>query len=173
MKNEIMTELISWLKIIVTAVFISLVINYLILINATVPSGSMENSIMTGDRIMAFRHSYIFSTPERKDIVIFPFPDDNSILYVKRIIGLPGDTVSITNGTVYINGTALYDEFKKEPMHIVPPVSFEVPPYHYFMMGDNRNRSLDSRSWQDPFVYRGDIMGKVLFRYFRGFTWLG
>ena len=88
-------ELISWIKTIVLAVLIALFINFVLIVNATVPTGSMENTIMTKDRVVALRMSYLFSDPERGDVVIFKYPDDETMLYVKRVIGLPGDTVEI------------------------------------------------------------------------------
>ena len=98
-------ELWEWVKIIVSAAVIALVLNTFIIANSQVPSGSMENTIMTGDRVIGFRLSYLFQEPERGDVVIFRFPDDEKIYYVKRIIGLPGDTVDIYDGHVYLNGS--------------------------------------------------------------------
>ena len=77
-------ELISWIKTIVLAVLIALFINFVLIVNATVPTGSMENTIMTKDRVVALRMSYLFSDPERGDVVIFKYPDDETMLYVKK-----------------------------------------------------------------------------------------
>ena len=88
------------------AIVAALLINNFILLNAKVPSGSMENTIMTGDRLFGFRLSYLMEDPKRGDIVIFKYPDNESINYIKRIIGLPGETVTIKDSKVYINNSA-------------------------------------------------------------------
>jgi signal peptidase I len=175
MKEEIIAEIISWVKMIFIAVFVSLVMNYLVLVNATVPSASMEKTIMVNDRIMAYRHSYAFKEPKRLEIIIFKFPDDLEIgkttLFVKRIIGLPGETVDIIDGKIYINGseTPLDEPYIKEAMAPQINEHFEVPEKSYFMLGDNRNNSLDSRAWKNKFVHSDTIVGKLWFRYFKGF----
>ena len=142
-------------------------LNTFIIANSRVPSGSMENTIMTNDRVIGSRLSYKFSDPERGDIAIFRFPDDESLFYVKRIIGLPGETVDIINGAVYINGseTPLDEPYLKEAMIPEEDMHFEVPEDSYFMMGDNRNYSYDARYWTNTYVARDKIIAKVLFRY--------
>lgn len=166
-------EILSWIKTIVLAVLIAVAINSFVIVNATVPTGSMENTIMPGDRIIALRLTYYFSQPERGDIVVFKYPDDESVLYVKRVIGLPGETVEIRDGKVYINGSQepLNDDFVKEtPLGDYGP--YEVPEGCYFMMGDNRNDSLDSRFWVNKYVEEDKILGKVYFKYYKGFEFL-
>ena len=79
---------------------VSLFVNFFIIVNATVPSSSMEKTIMTNDRVIGLRLAYNNNDPERGDIVIFKFPDDEDILYIKRIIGMPGETVEIHDSTV-------------------------------------------------------------------------
>ena len=109
---------------------------------------------------------------KRGDIVIFHFPDDptDTIYYVKRIIGLPGDTVDIIDGKVYLNGsgTPLDEPYIREPMDPEPPACFEVPEDSYFMMGDNRNFSADARRWENKYVKAIKSLRKVLFRYYPG-----
>lgn len=161
-------ELWEWAKIFLSAAMIAFVLNTFIIANSQVPSGSMETTIMTGDRVIGSRLSYVLEDPERGDIVIFRFPDNEKIYYVKRIIGLPGDTVDIVNGKVYLNGssTPLEEPYIREPMVPEPPMHFEVPEDCYFMMGDNRNFSSDARRWQNTYVKRKKIVAKVLFRYY-------
>ena len=143
-----------------------------IIINAVVPSGSMENTIPSGARVIGSRLSYNDSTPERYDIVVFHYPDDESQLFVKRVIGLPGETVTIIDGKVYINDETepLDDSFILEPMEgsFGPYV---VPEGCYFMMGDNRNISLDSRYWVNTFVAEDKILGKALFVWYPFSSW--
>lgn len=161
-------ELVSWIKIIVTAALIAFVLNTFIIANSRVPSGSMENTIMTNDRVIGSRLSYHFQDPKRGDIAIFRFPDDESIYYVKRVIGLPGDIIDIKNGQVYLNGsdTPLDEPYIREPMIPEPDAHYEVPEDSYFMMGDNRNYSMDARRWTNTYVKKDKIIAKVLFRYF-------
>ena len=161
-------EVWEWLKIIVSAAAIAFVLNTFIIANSEVPSGSMENTIMTGDRVIGSRLTYKFEDPERGDIAIFRFPDNEKIYYVKRIIGLPGETVDIVDGKVYINGseTPLDEPYIREPMIPEAPMHFEVPEGCYFMMGDNRNYSEDARRWEHTYLKREKIVAKVLFRYF-------
>ena len=161
-------EIFEWVKIIVSAALIAFVLNTFIIANSEVPSGSMENTIMTGDRVIGSRLSYRFEDPKRGDIAIFRFPDNEKIYYVKRIIGLPGETVDIVDGKVYINGSdePLDEPYIREPMIPETPMHFEVPENSYFMMGDNRNYSMDARRWENTYVKREKIIAKVLFRYF-------
>ena len=147
-KNSIWKELWEYIKMIIFVVAVVLVVNNFLLINARVPSESMENTIMTGDRFFGNRLAYLFDDPERFDIVVFKYPDDESQLFVKRVIGLPGETVEIKDGKVYINGsqTPLDDSFTPEtPTGDYGP--YVVPEGSYFMLGDNRNHSGDSRFW--------------------------
>lgn len=164
---DIKAEIISWIKIIITAAVIAFVLNTFIIANSRVPSGSMENTIMTGDRVIGSRLSYHFSDPQRGDIAIFRYPDDESIYFVKRIIGLPGETVEIIDGKVYINGskTPLNEPYLKQTMNgSFGP--YTVPEESYFMMGDNRNYSQDARYWNNTYVAKDKIIAKVLFSYF-------
>ncbi len=168
---DVVKEIFSWISIIVVAAVIALVLNLFIIANSRVPSASMENTIMTGDRVVGFRLTYLFQEPKRGDVIIFKFPDDESLYYVKRIIGEPGDVVDIKDGKVYLNNseTPLEEDYIKEPMIPEAPMHFEVPEDSYFCMGDNRNNSADSRRWVHPFVHKDKIIAKVIFRYFPGF----
>lgn len=176
MKKRVLKEIISWLIVFATAFILAIVINRFVILNEKIPSGSMENTIMTGDKVLTFRLAYLFSEPKRGDIVVFPFPDDESVDYIKRIIGLPGETVEIRDGAVYINYSEepLDEPYVKEPWdeegdgdHYI----FVVPEDSYFMMGDNRRDSMDSRYWNNHFVHEDKIKSKALFRY-PNFKWL-
>lgn len=170
-KEESTASLIfGWVKVVVIAVVIALLINKFVIANALIPSGSMESTIMTGDRVIGLRTSYIFTSPERGDIVIFKNPDDESKLYIKRIIGVPGDKVEIVDGLVYINDSEepLYESY----LTVTPKGDFgpyEVPEESYFMLGDNRNVSKDSRYWENTFVNEEKIIAKAYLRYYP--TW--
>ena len=173
MSSTVKTEVISWIKTILLAAVLAGAVNSFLIVNAEVPTGSMENTIMTGDRILALRTSYWFDEPEAGDITVFRYPDDptGKTLYVKRIIGTDGDVVEVKVGEVYVNGEGLAEDYIAETTagdygpYIVPEDS-------YFMMGDNRNHSLDSRFWDNKFVHEDEILGKVVLRYYKGFKWI-
>lgn len=168
-------ELIEFFIPIVLAVVIAIVLKTFVFANAVVPTGSMLNTIQEGDRIIASRLAYINNDPERYDIIIFRNPDNEEECFVKRVIGLPGETVQIVNGIVYVTQTngetiQLDDSFVTncEPYGDFGP--FEVPEDSYFMMGDNRNTSWDSRFWDNKYVYKDKILGKVKFKYYPGIS---
>ena len=169
-------EILGWVRLIVMTVIFALFFNFFIIVNAVIPSGSMEQTIMTGDRIIAFRLSYLLSEPQRNDIVILPDPDNNrGDLYIKRIIGMPGETLFIDQGRVFVLqpgesiSVQLYEPFinpNDPPRNSYGPIT--VPENSFFVMGDNRNNSMDSRHWNNQFVYENDILGRAIFRYYPG-----
>ena len=144
----IVSEAFSFIKIVIFAAIIALLCTNFIIINAEVPSGSMRDTIWEGDRLFGFRLAYKFSEPKRGDVIIFKYPDNESENYVKRVIGLPNEIVQIKEGHVYI--------------------TYIVPDGCYFMLGDNRNNSKDSRYWTNTYVKKEKIIAKVLIRYYSG-----
>ena len=165
-KKSIKKEIFSWLITIGAAFVLAYCITHFIIIKAEIPTPSMESTIMVGDKIVGNRLAYLFSNPERGDVVIFLFPDNEKENYVKRIIGLPGETVEIIDGKVYIDNSS-------EPLD-EPYLSVEmegsygpylVPEESYFMLGDNRNVSKDSRLWVNTYVAEDKIIAKAWFRY--------
>lgn len=172
-KSNLLHEIWEYVRIILVVVVVVLLINNFLLINARIPSESMQNTIMVGDQIFGNRLAYKKADPQRYDIIIFRYPDDESQLFIKRIIGLPGETVNIVDGKVYVEGqdAPLEDRFIPEAMEgSFGP--YLVPENSYFVLGDNRNHSLDSRFWQNTFVTRDEILGKAELRYFP-FTKIG
>ncbi|MBQ8519516.1 MAG: signal peptidase I [Agathobacter sp.] len=150
------------------------VLKNFIIINATVPTGSMENSIMPGDNLLGFRLAYLTEEPARGDIIFFYFPDDETQKYVKRIIGLPGETVTIVEGKIYIGDSeqALEEPYLKEEWtRGTGPYVFQIPEDSYLCLGDNRNRSADAREWNNPYVTKEKIIGKAIFTYFPFDRW--
>ena len=171
-KNEKskLREVIEFFVPIVIAVAVALCLRTFVFANVVVPTGSMLNTIQEGDRIIASRLAYVNNDPERYDIILFKFPDDESQIYVKRVIGLPGETVQIVNGVVYVTKTdgktiQLDDSFVTTGTPYGDFGPYVVPENSYFMLGDNRNNSKDSRYWQHTFVNKSKIIGKVKFRY--------
>ncbi len=187
-------ELLSWIEILVIAAIAAFILDTFIIANSRIPSGSMETTIMTGDRVIGSRLSYTFGEPHRGDIAIFVFgytcrecgveyqktPDgvcpscgrkdsrNKVIYYVKRVIGEPGDVVDIHDGCVYLNGseTPMEEPYLSEEMETPQALHFEVPEDHYLMLGDNRNYSLDARFWRYTYIDEDQMIAKVLFRYF-------
>ena len=160
-------EFLSFLKLFVIAFIAAFLITHFVIVNAEVPTGSMTNTIMEHDRLIGLRLSYIFSEPQRGDIIIFKYPDDESQNFVKRVIGVPGDVVEIGDGHVSVNGEVLDEPYIREPMDTYETLYYIVPENSYFVMGDNRNNSKDSRYWKTTnYVTKDKIVAKVLFKYF-------
>lgn len=172
-ERTILQELFSYLKILAAAAVIALLINNFVIINANIPTGSMIHTINKGDRLIGFRLAYVFSSPKRGDIIIFKYPDDTTQMFVKRVIGLPGDVVEIkreADGTkVYVNGTLLNEPYLHEEMYTDKDYTFIVPSDCYFVMGDNRNDSKDSRYWINTYVPRDYILARAVFKYYSEF----
>lgn len=189
---DLKKEVISWIRMLAIVVVVVLVLTKCVIINAVVPSASMETTIMTGDRLIGFRFVYWFSDPQRGDIVLFDNPLDDSEIYIKRVIGCPGDTVEIRDAKIYINGSE--EPLKEDYLHeewVVrsDDLVYHVPEDCYFMMGDNRNNSSDSREWAEEaldyglaateeeaetysYVRRDEIKARAIFTYFRSFRLL-
>jgi len=161
-------EIFDWIAVIVIAILASFVLHTFVIVNATVPTSSMEKTIMAGDRVIGSRLYYMRHDPQRGEIIMFDYPDDPNTLYIKRIIGLPGDHIEIHDGTVYINGEPLDEPY----LDVVTEGTwgpYDVPEDCYFMLGDNRNDSADSRYWQNTYLTRDGIVGKAVFKYWKGF----
>jgi signal peptidase I len=168
-EDSVFKEVISWLCIISVAVLLAFLLNNFVIVNAKVTSGSMESTIMTGDRVLGLRASYWFDQPQFGDVVFFRYPDDERKIYVKRVIGVPGDTIEIKGGIVYRNGQQLDEPYLNETPQAQDYGPYQVPDNSYFMLGDNRNNSLDSRYWEHTFVSRGEILGKAYYIYYPRF----
>lgn len=177
---KILECIIEVFKTLLVSLLVALFITSFIIANSIVPTGSMESTIMSGSRVIGNRLAYQFGAePERGDIIIFKNPDDESVYFVKRLIGLPGDVIDIKMdsndnvvGSVYINGEKLEEPYLNEPMIVIGDMHFEVPEDSYFFMGDNRNNSNDARFWKTTYVKKEKLVAKVLFQYWKGFKWL-
>jgi signal peptidase I len=162
-KVNLKKEIISWILVIAGGFLFAWFVTRVVIVKARIPSGSMVDTIVEGDKVIGNRLAYLFSDPDRGDIVIFQWPDDPTQDYVKRVIGLPGETVSFADNKVFIDGVELEEEYTdgKPTVPVGEKTEFEVPKGHYFMLGDNRTNSKDSREWDNPFVAKAAIRGKV------------
>lgn len=165
---------LGWLGMIWDAgviLLIVLLLNQFLIMNTVVPSASMEPTIMTGDRTFVSPIPYYYKDPERGDIAIFHQGEE---LMVKRVIGLPGETIDMKDGKVYINGEVL-DElayldasvqtlYEEMPYEVKEELPYIIPQDYYFMMGDNRMYSMDSRYFGA--IARKDIVAKGSFRFY-------
>ncbi len=132
-----------------------------------VQGSSMEPMLTNGDNLIVDKISYRFRDPERFDIIVFPFQYEDNVFYIKRIIGLPGETVRIDDeGNIYINGEILEEHYGKEVIRNPGRAREEITlaDDEYFVMGDNRNNSSDSRDPSVAEVRREDIVGRAWLR---------
>ena len=169
--NKVMKEFLN------TAIYLLCVLGAVWLVitfvgqRTEVEGASMENTLHNGDNLIVDKLSYRFRDPERFDIIVFPFQYQANTYYIKRIIGLPGETVQIMeDGSIYINGEKMEESYGRE---VIQPetIGRAAEPIvlgedEYFVMGDNRNRSLDSRDSSIGMVDQRYILGKAVFRLF-------
>ena len=180
----------EYFESIVIAVILALFIRTFVVQAFKIPTGSMEETLLIGDHLLV--NKFVFGptatgaerallpigTIKRRDVLVFKYPEEPARDFIKRVIGLPGETVELRDKKVYINGTALDEPYvhflspPSGPSELHEVTSFDVrerygpvtvPPDHYFMMGDNRDNSQDSRYW--GFLPRGNIKGKSLVIY--------
>lgn len=174
-KSDIKREIYSWIRSIGLVILISFIF-LRIFTNASIPSSSMETTIMTHDRLFGYNFAYLTSEPKRGDIVIFYMPDEPHEIYIKRIIGIENDVIDFQeaegeDGKTYVqvvlNGEPLEEEYINEPMDEMYDLDlhFEVPEDSVFLMGDNRNNSHDARYWNHHYVKKDAIISKAVFRY--------
>lgn len=163
-QKNIIKEILSYIIIIVIAFLLAQFWKHFISTKVEVISGSMKDTLQIDDRLIASKLPYIFGEPERGDIVVFHFPDDESEVFIKRLIGLPGETIEIVDGYVYVDGVLLEETYVKgnREGNYGP---YLVPEREYFMLGDNRLHSGDSREWNDKYVSKDQLIGKGLFLY--------
>ena len=162
-KGDMRKEVVSWVRMFVIVIAVVFVLTQFVIINVRVPSGSMENTIMTKDRLIGFRFSYWFDEPQRGDIILFSYPVDEKQTYIKRVIGLPGETIQIIDGMIYINGSVYLETQGFPQMENAGMAAQEITlgEDEYFVLGDNRNQSEDSRFADMGNVKLEDIEGKV------------
>lgn len=136
--EEIKTEILSWIKLILIILICTFLLRRYVIVNAEVPSSSMENLIEPGDRLVGFRMAYLKEEPKRFDVIIFRYPVDESQSFIKRVIGLPGETVEIREGRIYIDGASepLEEDYLKEEWTVNNDgYVFQVPDDSYLCLG--------------------------------------
>jgi signal peptidase I len=174
-KGSTSRTIIEYVVLAVVAIAVALLIQAFLVKPYRIPSESMENTLLIGDRVLVDRVSWRFSEPARQNIVVFHSPLAGPVL-IKRIIGMPGDEISLKDGAVYINGKKLDEPYVRQlkgrpvpsdpfdnglPWSLQTP--YKVPAGSYFMMGDNRIDSGDSREFGP--VPRSQLVGKAFARY--------
>jgi len=174
--------LIDYAVIAIAAVSLAFLLQAFVVKPYKIPSPSMVPTLAVGDRVLVARFMYQVTSPDRGDIVVFRWPTDDKTVFIKRIIGLPGETISLQGGHVYIDGRELNEPYvakqdgqpaPTDPAQLMPGTTmaepwslnqpYKVPAGSYFVMGDNRTQSDDSRVWGP--VPAGNLIGQAFFVY--------
>lgn len=165
-RHPVLKTLLSVLVCIFSALVLTLLITNYVAHHTSVEGSSMEASLSDGDQIIVENVSYYLHSPERFDVIVFPNKD--GVSYIKRIIGLPGEAVWIFDGQIYINGELLIEDYGNEPLEDPGLAAGEIQlgEDEYFVLGDNRNASIDSRQVDVGTIHRKDIKGKAWLRFF-------
>ena len=166
--KDVIKELVGWIVSILLIVAVSYLIVTFVGQRTQVSGSSMETTLSDGDHLIVDKISYRFREPQRYEIVVFPYRYEKNTYYIKRIIGLPGETVQIVDGYIYINGKQLDEHYGNE---IIEEAGMAAEPVtlgedEYFVMGDNRNNSADSRYWENTFLKKEKIVGKGMIKYY-------
>jgi len=151
---------------IVVILILTILLNTFVGQRTHVKGQSMEPTLHNNDNLIVDKISYRFRDPKRYDIIVFPFSEETNTYYIKRIIGLPGETFQIIDGEVYINGERLGETYGNEPM-INPGIAatpIQLGEGEYFLLGDNRNHSSDSRDPQVGVRHRDELLGRAFLR---------
>ena len=161
-KKSMKQEIFEWIMVFVVAAAMAFVVRTFIFEPVRVDGASMMNTLTDSDFMIATKFDYLFSDPERFDIVICNYPNTDDGMYrVKRVIGLPGETVELSAGNLFINGELVEQNFDMTPNQTYyGPIT--VPEGHYFVLGDNRNNSMDSRYAPIGMIDERYVLGKVL-----------
>jgi signal peptidase I len=169
---------VEWVVIVIAAILSALLVKAFLIEAFFIPSGSMETTLETGDRVLVNKLSYKLHDVHRADVVVFARPpgvegESNIHDFIKRVVGLPGETIETRNDAVYINGKKLDEPYLAKGTRTFPGIERQViPPDHYWVMGDNRTNSSDSRRFrsieEDLIIGRAFVQVWPLF----DFEWL-
>lgn len=165
--KKVLKEILSTSLYLLVVLAITYLVIHFVGQRTQVQGESMEPTLQNGDNLIVDKITYRFRDPKRFDIIVFPFQYKEDTYYIKRIIGLPGETVQITmDGTIYIDGEVLKEGYGKEvildPGNAYSPLTLGED--EYFVLGDNRNNSSDSRSSSVGVIHRNDIIGRAWVR---------
>ncbi len=154
----------EWLEAIIGSLILTAFIITFIAQSFSVQGTSMMPTLWNSQRLLVDKISYRFIEPSPGEIIVFKFPVNQRDEFIKRVIGVPGDTVAIIDGNVFINQELIKEEYISEPAmrDFYPQV---VPEDHYFVLGDNRNNSLDSRDMRVSFVPKELVVGRAVWSY--------
>lgn len=165
-KPGMIREILGFLVYVAVVVGITFFIITFIGQRTYVSGSSMESTLSHGDNLIVDKLTYRFADPKRYDIIVFPFRYEENTYYIKRIIGLPGETVQIQDGSIYIDGEVLNESYGREVMKSAGLAAdpIELKEDEYFVLGDNRNDSTDSREPNVGVIHRDEIIGRAWVR---------
>lgn len=166
-ESSILRELGGWILYILIIIGLTYLIITFVGQRTRVSGSSMETTLHNGDNLIVDKLSYRFRDPKRYDIIVFPYKYEENTYYIKRIIGMPGEILQIKDGYVYIDGEQLTsdiygNELIEDPQTAEDPVTLGED--EYFVMGDNRNHSMDSRDPSVGVLKKSDLMGRAWVR---------
>lgn len=164
--KSILKELLGWIIYILIIIGLTWLVVTFVGQRTGVSGSSMETTLSDGDQLIVDKISYRFRDPKRYDIVVFPYRYEENTYYIKRIIGMPGETIQIVDGYVYIDGEPLDEHYGNEVMNKagIAEEPLTLGEDEYFVLGDNRNNSQDSRAANVGTIHREDIIGRAWVR---------
>ncbi|MDD2978701.1 MAG: signal peptidase I [Hespellia sp.] len=165
-EKGVFRELLGWLVYILIILGLTYLIITFVGQRTRVSGSSMETTLSDGDNLIVDKISYRFRDPKRFEIIVFPYQYQENTYYIKRIIGMPGETVQVMDGYVYINGEPLGEQYGNEVMENpgIAEEPIQLGEDEYFVLGDNRNHSSDSRDPSVGILHRDDLLGRAWIR---------
>ena len=165
-EKSVLRELVGWLVYILVIVAVTGLIVTFVGQRTRVSGQSMETTLHDGDNLIVDKISFRFRDPKRFEIIVFPYKYEENTYYIKRIMGLPGETVQVKDGYLYINGEKLEENYGNELMNSagIAAEPIVLGEDEYFVLGDNRNHSSDSREPKVGVIKREDLIGRAWIR---------
>lgn len=165
-KLSVLKEIFGFLIYVAVVVGITFLIITFVGQRTYVSGSSMENTLSDGDNLIVDKITYRFTDPQRFDIIVFPFQYGEKVYYIKRIIGLPGETIRVQDGEIYVDGEILEESYGREVMRSsgIAEAPIVLGEDEYFVLGDNRNDSMDSRDPSVGLIKRDHIIGRAWMR---------